>query len=178
MPGDPEHRTGSRTHAAIVDAFIALASDRRYDAIRVADLIDRAGIGRSTFYEHFRGKDDVLLAALGPLLLVLATAASGRAAPTYVRQMVDHLWQRRALVRPLLDSPAAPILQRHLADAIAGHGGRTAHTIDASLTATGIAAAQLAMLRNWLAGQVTATIDQMTDRLMACSRLRDGNKPG
>ncbi len=178
MPEHTEHRNRSRTEAAILDAFIALACDRRCAAIRVNDLIDRAGIGRSTFYEHFRRKDDVLLVALDPLLSALATAASGRAAPTYVRQMVDHLWQRRALVRPLLDSSAAPTIQRHLADAIAGHGAGTAPTTDASLGATGIAAAQLAMLRCKLAGQVTATIDEMTNRLMACSRLRDRDKPG
>ncbi len=170
-------RRVSRTEAAVVDAFAALACERRYDAIRVADLIARSGVGRSTFYEHFRGKDDVLLVAMRPILLALATAASGRAARTYVRSMVEHLWERRSIARPILDSNAAPILQRRLAHAIARHGGGPADAADPPLFAIGVAAAQLAMLRCWLAGHVPATIDVMTDRLVACSRLRPGDPP-
>lgn len=158
-----------------MDAFVALVLEQRYDAIRVADLITHSGVGRSTFYEHFQGKDDVLLAAMQPILLALSTAASGRAAHSYVRSMVQHLWERRSLARPIMDSKAASILQRRLADAIVRHGGGQADAADAPLFATGIAAAQLAMLRCWLAGHVPATIDVMTDHLIACYRLKNGN---
>ncbi len=168
-------RRSADTETAIMDAFVALAIERRYDAIRVADLITRSGVGRSTFYEHFKGKDDVLLMAMRPILLALSTAASGRAAHSYVRSMVEHLWERRSLARPILDSKAASILQRRLADAIAGHGGGQADAAAAPLFAAGIAAAQLAMLRCWLTGHAPATIDVMTDHLIACSRLRDGS---
>ncbi|WP_339346844.1 helix-turn-helix domain-containing protein [uncultured Sphingomonas sp.] len=121
-----DHRaTGRRptcaTTTAIIDAFAALAVERRYP-IRVADLIARAGVGKSTFYEHFRGKDDVMLAAMQPIVLALATAASGRAARPYVRTVVAHLWERRSAVRPVIDSTAAATLQRRLARAIARHG--------------------------------------------------------
>lgn len=167
----------SGTEIAIVEAFRTLAIERRYGAIRVTDIINLAGIGKSTFYEHFQGKDDVLLTAMRPILLVLATAASGRAARSYVRPVIEHLWERRSVVRPILESTAASILQRRLADAIATHGGRRLGAEGIPLFAIGIAASQLAMLRGWLADHVTATVDKMTDQLIACSRLHDGDWP-
>lgn len=176
MQNDPtvDSRRASRTRAAIIDAFIELAFECRYDAIRVADLITRAGVGRSTFYEHFQSKDDVLLNAMRPILLALATAASGRAARSYVRNMVYHLWERRSVGRPILDSTTTPIIQRHLAEAIRPHAVRAGLADgNSSILATGIAAAQLAMLRCWLAGRATSTTDDMTDQLIACSCLLD-----
>ncbi len=167
----------SGTEAAIIDAFIGLALERRYDAIRVADLIARAGIGKSTFYEHFRGKDAVLLAAMQPILLALATAASGRAARSYIRSVVEHLWERRSVGRPIMDSTTAPIIQRCLADAIAARGVGEDGVTNAALIAVGIASVQLAMLRYWLGGRVAATIDEMTDQLIACARLRNVAAP-
>jgi AcrR family transcriptional regulator len=166
----------SSTETAIIEAFSTLVLGQRYSAIRVADIIRQAGVGKSTFYEHFKGKDDVLLSAMQPVLLALATAASGRAARSYVRPVIEHLWERRSVARPIIDSTAASLLQRRLADAIASHGGRWTSSGDTSLFAVGIAAAQLSMLRCWLAGHVTATVDMMTDQLIACSRLREGNR--
>lgn len=171
-----DDRRVSNTRTAIIDAFIGQALERRYEAIRVADLIERAAVGKSTFYEHFRGKDDVLLAAMHPVLLALATAASGRAARTYIRAMVEHLWERRSVGRPILDSRTAPIIQRRLATLIAAHGVGAESDGRPCLFAIGIAAAQLAMLRCWLAGHVSVTIDAITDQLIACSCLR-GNQP-
>ncbi len=174
----PSDRT-SPTDRAIVAALIALTAERRYAAIRVGDLIERARIGRSTFYEHFRGKDDVLLAAMQPVLLVLATAASGRAARSYVRTMVDHLWDRRSTIRALLGSSAASILDRDLAETIASHGSDTDPAgAGPPLFAIGIAAAQLAILRNWLAGRAAASVDDVTDALIACSHLRGIDRCG
>lgn len=167
----------SSTEIAIVEAFHTLAIERRYVGIRVIDIIDRADVGKSTFYEHFQGKDDVLLTAMRPILLALATAASGRAARSYIRPVIEHLWERRSFARPILDSTAAPILQRRLAEAVATHGGRQIDAGVIPLVAVAIAAAQLAMLRCWLAGHVAATIDMMTDQLIACSRLRSDDWP-
>lgn len=171
-PAQTESARALRTRAAIVDAFTALAFKHRYDRIRVADLITKAGVGRSTFYEHFRSKGDVVLEAMQPVLLVLATAASGRAARSYVRAMVCHLWDRRSTGRSILDSITAPVIQRRLATSIRTHVVRQEDS--SAVAAIGVAAAQLAMLRCWLAGQATASIDEMTDRLIACSRLYDG----
>lgn len=173
----PDHHSAEREHASptravILDALTRQALAHRYDAIRVSDIIEAAGVGRSTFYEHFRSKNDVLLTALEPILLALATAASGRAARSYIRQAVDHLWERRSIGRALLGSSAAPLIQRRLADGIRLRIQRSGGTDGASaLATTGVAAAQLAMLRSWLTGEASATADEMTDRLIACSKL-------
>lgn len=89
---DPRAR---RTRQAISDAFVRLVFERRYDAIRTADIIAAADIGRATFYEHFRGKEAVLIAVMTPVLLPIANAAVGRASPAMLRDAGSYLGQAR-----------------------------------------------------------------------------------
>jgi AcrR family transcriptional regulator len=64
--GRPDRRVG-KTLRALKDALTDLILDRRYEEITVQDIIDRADIGRSTFYAHFTDKDDLLMAILSDL---------------------------------------------------------------------------------------------------------------
>ena len=56
----PADRRTQRTRQALSHALIALIQDKRYDAITVQDICDRANVGRSTFYAHYQAKDDLL----------------------------------------------------------------------------------------------------------------------
>ncbi len=168
MEASPDPRTG-RTREAILAAFRALALDRRYNAIRVTDLIAAAGIGRATFYEHFRGKDDVLLAATEPILDPMARAALGRPVEAHLRATLDHIWQQRFVGRILLASSAGAKLQRHLADMIAT--GLDDTPVPAAMRAAAIAAAQIAMLRLWLSGTAPCTAQALARQMMACAQI-------
>jgi len=51
----------ARTLTAVVGAFTELARVQPVEDIAVKDLVDRAGIGRSTFYDHFDSVESLLL---------------------------------------------------------------------------------------------------------------------
>ena len=53
-------RRSQRTYRLVSSAFAELVVEKRYDKILVQDILDRAGIGRTTFYAHYFDKEDVL----------------------------------------------------------------------------------------------------------------------
>lgn len=53
-------RRQKKTRDAIFSAFTELLSQKHYNQITVGEIIDRADIGRATFYAHFETKDSLL----------------------------------------------------------------------------------------------------------------------
>ena len=53
-------RRSQRTYRLVNAAFAELVVEKPYDEILVQDILDRAGIGRTTFYAHYFDKEDVL----------------------------------------------------------------------------------------------------------------------
>lgn len=56
----PDRRI-QRTRQLLLGSLIELISEKGYEAITVQDIIDRANVGRSTFYSHFQDKEHLLL---------------------------------------------------------------------------------------------------------------------
>lgn len=68
MKQNKQDRRSQRTRRLITAALLELMREKRYEAITVQDVLDRAGIGRSTFYAHYFNKDDALAAMMEELL--------------------------------------------------------------------------------------------------------------
>lgn len=173
--GETQDRDGrrTRTRQAITDALILLMSDRRYSAIRTTDLIQAAGVGRSTFYEHFQSKAAVLEAVVEPILIPLAQAGAGQGNTARLRVMLDHLWDRRALTRHLFEAPLHTKLQRRLAAMIeAKIADRTDDALPSSLIARAAAAGQFAMVQMWLSGEVSCRSGALANALAGVRRTQ------
>ena len=50
-------------HGRILFAIVRAAAEKGYGATTVADVVERAGVSRRTFYEHFSGKEECFLSA-------------------------------------------------------------------------------------------------------------------
>jgi len=54
-------RRTQKTKKFLAEALKQLILEKGYDAVTVQDIIDRADVGRSTFYAHYEGKDQLLV---------------------------------------------------------------------------------------------------------------------
>lgn len=145
---------------AIKQALTDLALLKRYHAIRVFDLIERSGVGRSTFYDHFKNKDEVLVEVAAPMLGHLANAACDRLSFPAAREMVQHLWAIRRSLRTMFDLRPRLRLQRELVLRIAFRleaSGKPAGT--SVLLIEAIAAGQLAMIEALISGRTAVDFD-------------------
>jgi AcrR family transcriptional regulator len=64
-------RRSLRTRRLLGEALIALLLEKRYEDITVQDILERANIGRSTFYEHYWDKEDLLTSEIERVIDVL-----------------------------------------------------------------------------------------------------------
>ena len=103
----PDRRT-AKTVAALRTALIELMLEKHYDSITVQDIIDRANVGRSTFYSHFRDKEDLLVGDWKRFFQLIAdntnlmTDGAQKIAP--IEGMFTHLKHMHALYRALVRS--------------------------------------------------------------------------
>lgn len=78
----PTDRRVRRTRELLRSAFRSLIHEKGYDRITVQDILDRADVGRSTFYAHYRDKEDLLRSGFEDVHAALAAEkeAAGRQA--------------------------------------------------------------------------------------------------
>jgi AcrR family transcriptional regulator len=64
-------RRTRRTRELLIHALLELIDTRHYDQISVQDIVERADVGRSTFYAHYENKDALLMGGFEHLLEML-----------------------------------------------------------------------------------------------------------
>ena len=67
MPQNVVDRRVQKTRKLLQDALIELVAEKGYESVTIREILDKANVGRSTFYAHFQDKDQLLHSILGRL---------------------------------------------------------------------------------------------------------------
>jgi AcrR family transcriptional regulator len=120
-------RRVQKTRAALMSAFNALLLTRGVDAFSAADVAGHANVGRSTFYDHFDGKDDILAQSQVSVLTPLADSCVEPEFSDALRNLLEHFWQNRQVARSLMSGRRYLHVSKQLSELIAerldGGGG-------------------------------------------------------
>lgn len=97
-----------RTRDALGDALVALMQEKPFDSITVQDVLDRAHVGRSTFYSHYSDKDDLLMSDADEFFERVSMGLSAMGDPSDrvfpVREFFSHIAQAKTFVDALSSS--------------------------------------------------------------------------
>lgn len=112
-------KTRTRLHEALLSRIL----EKKYESITVQEILDRADVGRSTFYTHFRDKDELLAAGFQSFKASLeavdavADTSEGRPPERIVAcsmAMFEHAAKYRDVHRALHGSKAEAVVERNL----------------------------------------------------------------
>lgn len=170
-------RRSQRTYQLVSAAFTELLLEKPYDAILVQDILDRAGIGRTTFYAHYFDKEDLLNSMAEQMLEMFSrhitySTARQRIAPSLelfehaYRSSEQHYQQMRALMRSHASEPLWDTLQTALCSIIepalaARCSDKRALPVPLSVLAQYLAITLLTLLKWWVSTDMSYSPEQL-----------------
>jgi AcrR family transcriptional regulator len=121
-------RRVQKTEALLRDALNSLIREKAYDSIVVKEILDRANVGRSTFYSHFRDKDELLASSIYEMLRPARSTQVSPSAKPYEKitrfslpifeYLQEHRHEHRAAERAMMDGTSRAVLHEHLQDVL------------------------------------------------------------
>jgi AcrR family transcriptional regulator len=169
-------RRVQKTQALLHEALGSLIREKPYDEIVVKEILDRANVGRSTFYMHYRDKDELLASGIYDILQGFQAADLPMPAKKHERvirfslPVFEHIHRHRragakgigARARTILHARLQQVLAELIADDVAkALRGRhkTAGNIPSELLVQYVASTFVLVLNWWVESnsQLSAT---------------------
>src|SRR5215469_10381498 len=116
-------RRVERTQQLLRAALLSLIEERGFEVLTVQDIIDRANVGRATFYAHFDNKQDRLVSGFEGLrtaLKELQRQANARQMDSderlfaFSHEMFAHIAQYRRVFRMMVGKQSGTLVQQLL----------------------------------------------------------------
>jgi AcrR family transcriptional regulator len=114
---DKNDRRSQRTRQALSNALVELIQEKDYSTITVNDIIERANVGRSTFYAHYQTKDDLLLDQMDRVIELLSQDSAHPEEFPYFPSLgfLQHVGgDHYELYKALVWGPGMDLITRHL----------------------------------------------------------------
>ena len=126
-----------KTRTQLHDALASLVHEKPYDDIVVKEILARADVGRSTFYAHYRDKDELLERGIRDMLCIDSAQSSARGTSPCDRLLgfslpfLEHVEQFRVGGELPLDAIRAAPVHEHLRRVLESALGDALHAGDA-----------------------------------------------
>ena len=164
-------RRVERTEQLLRGALVALIKEKGFEALTVQEIIDRANVGRATFYAHFDNKDDLLVSGFEALRTSLRTRqreafTGGRTTEDRVfgfsREVFAHTNEYRDVFRAMVGKRSGAVVERLLhklliellrKDVTVAVGGARSREVQAEALVQFLAGALFGLLMWWLDGR-------------------------
>src|SRR5512141_1192452 len=108
---EKKDRRSERTRQTLSEALVELIREKDYHLITVSDIIERANVGRSTFYTHYRDKDDLFLGNLDDVIDFLG---GDHSFPLPSLGLFQHIHEEYGLYKALTWGPGIDLLIKHI----------------------------------------------------------------
>jgi AcrR family transcriptional regulator len=162
-------RRSQRTRHLLSAAFVELLKEKGYSAITVSDIIERANIGRSTFYSHYRNKDDLFVGELDRVIELLSHRIPNQEETPFFPSLglFRHVGEEYELYKALLWGPGIDLLIKHLQKSLSKRieqglqeNGRE-FNIPLPILASFVAGSFLTILKWWLENKMIYSPEEM-----------------
>ncbi|HLJ84794.1 MAG TPA: helix-turn-helix domain-containing protein [Candidatus Eremiobacteraceae bacterium] len=146
------HVRNDRVRVSVLEEFAKVVVSIPYPELSVKRIARAARVGRSSFYEHFEAKDDLLRQSLAPLLRILALAGCGRGNLAQTQAVLEHFQEHRERALAIFAIEAHDAVLCALADLLEEELERSqvAPLQTLRLRAIHIAGGQLTAITDWL----------------------------
>ena len=178
-----DDRRVRKTRKLLSDALRSLLLEKGYESVTIQEILDRADVGRSTFYTHFESKEH-LLVGQEPMERLIAELNEPRPGLSEKPQinflaLFQHVIDNAELAKSAIGTESGDILlnliRENLYFRIVEHyglpSGSPRREIDMFLlTAEASASALIRMLEGWIERNLPFTAEEMT---VKCQQLLD-----
>jgi hypothetical protein len=105
-----------KTKKVLLDAFVSLIMEKGYLNVSVQDIIERAKVGRSTFYSHFENKDQLLKGDNMARLLVQDNFESAYSKKREINfgRLYSHVKENQPLVNEIFGKQTSVMMKDHI----------------------------------------------------------------
>jgi AcrR family transcriptional regulator len=175
ISGKTDRRT-ERTRQALMTAFIGEMLSRGYSEISVEEIAERANVGRSTFYAHYRSKEDILKESVARPSSLLSILVGGDVPLEMVVMQLMHFHEQRTRNGTFFRDPIRRIWVSVLAGMIeprlvkVARNSRAQPQLPLPFIAMQIAEAQIALIANWLMVRPALKGEALAEALIASTR--------
>jgi AcrR family transcriptional regulator len=180
-----------RTKQLLRSALMSLIQERGFEALSVQDIIDRADVGRATFYAHFDSKEDLLASGIEDLRASLRERQRlALAAPippedrlfAFSRELFVHADEHRTVFRAMVGKRSGAVIQQLLQkmlvdlvrDEIKQRQGQEEGAMPIEATAQFVGGGLFGLLLWWGSGKMRMSVDEVDSifRRLAVPALR------